>query len=153
MRIQAINLNKSYKINVRLVRRIVSFVFKSLPRRDVTLEIIFLTDKQIKGLNKRYKGKARPTDVLSFDLSEGSPGAGKLLGAIFISIDRARGNSKIFGKAVGEELTLYIIHGILHLAGYDDGRGRDRVKMEKAQDKILRDLCRKENLSKVLTPQ
>ena len=70
------NLHKGYRVNARLVNRIVSHVLEYCGRSgSPKIEIVFLTDKQIRVLNKKYKGEDRPTDVLSFDLG----GIGEIL--------------------------------------------------------------------------
>lgn len=144
--VSVLNLHKGYRINSRLVKIIVSYILSKQDMRSrASLEIVFLSDAQIRPLNKKYKGEDRPTDVLSFDLGDTND--------IFISIDKARENSKIFGTTFQEELTLYVIHGILHLSGYDDETKKDRAGMEKRQKEILSDLCKREDLSKVLTPR
>lgn len=146
MRLEIINLHGGYSVNNRIVNRIVSSVLKHCGKLgQAEFEIVFLTNNAIRAINKRYKGEDRPTDVLSFDLD----GAGE----IFISIDKALTNSKIFKTAFGEEFTLYIIHGILHLAGYDDETRSSRARMELKQGKILEEICKREDLSKVLTPR
>ena len=142
--VKVINLHKGYRVNTRLVKRIVSHVLKYCREFGTAeLELISLTNKDIRPINKRYKGEDRPTDVLSFDLDG--------MGEIFISIDKALANSKIFKTTLEEEFTLYVIHGILHLTGYDDESRTGRVKMEAKQGKILEEICKREDLSKVLT--
>ena len=152
--IQLKNLHKSYKLDERLVRRVVNRILKYCKNRSgVNLEIVFLTDKEIRRLNKKFKGSDRATDVLSFDLGGSAFGARPFLGEAFISIDRALINSKAFNTKFEEEVTLYIIHAILHLFGYDDITLKERARMERKQKEILRFLCKRENLSKVLTPR
>ncbi len=151
--VQLKNLHKSYKIDEHLVRRIVALILKYCKKpSDVNLEIVFLTDGEIRRLNKRFKGSDRATDVLSFDLGGSAFAGPPFLGEAFISIDRALENSKAFNTKFEEEITLYIIHAILHLFGYDDKRPEERIKMEKKQGEILRFLCKREDLSKVLMP-
>ena len=146
MRVSVVNLHRGYGVNSSLVKRAVVSALNGCGRRGSSeIEIVFLTDKQIRSLNKRYKGEDSPTDVLSFDLDGTAE--------IFISIDKAGENSKLFKTTPGKEVTLYIIHGILHLAGYDDLTPKDRARMESRQDKILEAICKRENLSKVLTPR
>lgn len=149
MRVQGIeilNLHKKYRLNEPLLKKIIRQIIKfSGKRKKTELGFVFLNDRAIAVINKRYKNKNRPTDVLSFDLDAA--------GEIFISLDRARSNAGIFGTKFEDEVVLYIIHGILHLSGYDDGIRDDRRRMSKKQDEILRYLWKKENLSKVLTPQ
>ena len=144
--VSVINLHKAYKVNEPLIRKIAAYVLLCCGKRIwAELELVFLDNRQIRRLNKRHKGEDRPTDVLSFNLGG--------MVEIFISIDKALANSKIFKTALEEEFTLYVIHGILHLIGYDDENRIDRVKMEAKQSKILKDICKRENLSKVLTPR
>ncbi|MDD5428559.1 MAG: rRNA maturation RNase YbeY [Candidatus Omnitrophica bacterium] len=154
-KLRVLNLHPAYRVNERVVKKIALYVLRPFcARGSAEVGFIFLTDRKIRALNKRYKGENRPTDVLSFDLSSGrSRKVHPLLGEIFISIDRARDNAASFDTALEEEFVLYIIHGILHLTGYDDETSKARARMEKAQERILRDLCKRENLSKVLTPR
>ena len=152
--VQLKNLHNAYKIDDRLVRRIVALILKYCKKpSDVSLEIVFLTNKKIRQLNKKFKGSDRATDVLSFDLGGRMFGTGPFLGEAFISIDKAAENSKVFGTKFEEEIALYIIHAILHLFGYDDGTLKERVKMERRQKEILKFICKREDLSKVLTPR
>jgi len=143
-RIRILNLHKKYRLNEPLVKKIIRQILKFCgKRKKIELGFVFLSDKAITAVNKRYKFKGSPTDVLSFDLDAA--------GEIFISLDRALENSRIFGTKFEEEVALYIIHGILHLFGYDDETPRDKRRMAKIQDEILKYLWKKENLSKVLT--
>jgi probable rRNA maturation factor len=139
------NHNKKHPINERFVVEIVRDILNILKKRSVALEIIFLSDPAIRVFNKKYKKSDRATDVLSFDLGS--------CGQIFISSDMALRNSRIFNTPLGKELVLYVIHGILHLYGYDDGNSQDRLRMFRRQDFILEKLCAKVRLSQVLTPR
>lgn len=149
--IKIINLNKKYRINEKRLRKIIKGVLRKIKKTgEADFEFVFLDDRAIRRLNKKYKNTDRSTDVLSFRLDgEGSRGR-KFLGNIFISIDRALANSKIYGTCPADELVLYVIHGILHLFNYDDGDPEARRRMEDKQREILSRLCR--NLSGVLTP-
>ncbi len=145
-KIQITNFHKGYKLNKRFLKRIVSHILNFCkPLKKIELEIIFLTDDGIKVLNRKYKGRNEPTDVLSFDLD--------MVGEIFISLDRAFANSKSFGTVFTDEVALYMIHGILHLAGYDDKAARARRRMSARENEVLEYLCTKEDLSKVLMPR
>lgn len=112
-------------------------------RRRFSLEILFVGDRDIRKLNKRFKGRGDATDVLSFGLGA--------MGLIAISLDTASRNAKIFGTLLHEEVVRYIVHGILHLFGYDDDTRLHRLEMAGKEDIILRSLCANTNLSKVLT--
>lgn len=144
--IRILNLHKKYGLNEPLIKRVIRHILKFCgKRKKIELGFIFLSDKAITVINKRYKKEDHPTDVLSFDLDAA--------GEIFISLDRALENSRIFGTRFEDEVVLYVIHGILHLFGYDDETPRDKRLMSKEQNEVLRYLWKKENLSKVLTPR
>lgn len=147
MKIAVENLNKNYTVDIKAVRRIAGRVLGCLAKKDLfELGIIFLDDVAIRRINRRFKKEDRATDVLSFDLDEG-------LREIYISIDRAAANSRRYRTGPAPELVRYIIHGILHLYGYDDLKREERTRMSAKEDEILRWLATKENLSKVLTPR
>ncbi len=145
-KIQAIVGCSASKYNVdealvgRIAKRILGKV--SCPRH-IALEILFVDDRDMRKLNKRFKGRGATTDVLSFGLGS--------VGSIAISLDTALRNAKTFGAPFHEEAIRYVIHGILHLFGYDDDTKLNRLKMAAKEEMILRSLCANTNLSKVLT--
>jgi probable rRNA maturation factor len=96
------------------------------------LAIVIVGDEELRALNRRYHGVDGPTDVLSF----GSP-EDEHLGDIFISYETARSNARRAGWRVQDELELLVIHGILHLTGYDDTTAQKRRKMWERQAEIL----------------
>ena len=150
--IKVINCNKFYSLNVKFVESIAAKVLKSL-KKDKTSEvdIVFMDDAAIKKLNKRYKNEDTPTDVLSFAIDGREFLRKQVLGEIFISLDTARRNSKLFGVVFEDEIVRYVIHGILHLFGYDDQAKAEKAKMWHKQERLLGELCKQETLSKVLT--
>ena len=138
------NLNKKHKLNEKFLENIALDILKILKKHKASIEITFLSDTDIRSINKKYKGRDRPTDVLSFELGE--------LGEILISSDTALKNSRRFGTSFEEEIVLYVIHGILHLHGYDDETAQEKKRMSKKEEFILKRLCQKK-LSKVLMPR
>jgi probable rRNA maturation factor len=102
------------------------------------ISLLLCDDARIASLNGRYRGLHRPTDVLSFaGESGGTPG--RVSGDIAISLDTLRRNAIAFGVTEDEELKRLTIHGILHLAGMDHGRGKGR-QMRDLQEKLLESL-------------
>jgi probable rRNA maturation factor len=107
-----------------------------LSRRKVT--VCFVEDREIARLNRKFLGKPKPTDVLSFPANGNgasdfpdSDGT-KVLGDIAISPQAARRNAKLFGRTLDEEIRILILHGVLHLAGYDhevDDGEMERIEM------------------------
>jgi len=146
------NKNKSYTISSPYIKKVIGQVLRWLKKtEDIEIEVIFVDDPAIKKLNKVYKRSDRTTDVLSFGLDAGVFGIKKLIGSVFISLDTARANSKRFGTSFEEEVVLYVIHGILHLVGYDDGTKAEIGRMRAEEKRILERICKAGNLSKVLT--
>jgi probable rRNA maturation factor len=92
-------------------------------------------DRQIQRVNKTYLGKDRPTDVISFNLSEGDK---ELRADIIVSADTALANSRKYRLSPARELYLYVIHGLLHVLGYDDTTEAQRRKMHKRELQLLR---------------
>lgn len=114
--------------------------------RSAALSLVFVTDRKIRALNKAYLNRDHTTDVLAFDLSEDAVSYSKkkqisrLEGEIIISATTAAKNAVHFDSTPFGELVLYIVHGILHLLGYDDHDLREKQKMKKKQEDIVRKL-------------
>jgi len=109
------------------VRRIAARI---LGRKN--LSVAFVTNAAIRRLNRRFLGHDYATDVLSFPLG------GDLFGEVVISAEYAAAEARRRGLPVEEELLRYVVHGILHLLGYDDHRPADRARMWKRQERELR---------------
>ncbi len=104
---------------------------------------MFTNDKFIKTLNNKYRGIDKPTDVLSFSLQEGvvkSPEieSDKLLGDIIISVETAQRQADNLNHSMERELTVLLIHGLLHLTGYDHEKGTDYKIMREKENEILK---------------
>lgn len=99
-----------------------------LPRAE--LSIVLTGDPQIKKLNRTFRKKDKPTDVLSFPMREGEAGdvAGSLLGDVVISVPTAARQARAKGHGVLFEVTFLLAHGLLHLLGWDhDTAAKDRA--------------------------
>ena len=102
------------------------------------LSITFVGRAAISRLNRRYLGHVGPTDVISFGLERvGKRGA--VVGDIYICADVARENARLQGISPGEELLRLVVHGTLHVLGYDhpDGSARTASRMWRKQERIL----------------
>lgn len=108
------------------------------------LNFIFCTDDYLLAINREYLQHDTYTDIITFDNSESED---KLAGDIFISIDRVRENAKRFGVPEWDELHRVMIHGVLHLCGYDDHEPEDKRLMTEKEDFYL--TIRDAKLSKV----
>ena len=94
---------------------------------DFEISLAFVDNETIHVLNKRYLDHDEPTDVLSFPLSD--PSAKKLSGELVIGVEVAKDRAEEMGHAVDAELALYVIHGLLHLCGYDDKKPDREIEM------------------------
>ncbi len=103
---------------------------------DSTVNIIFVRDKQIIPLNKMYRGTARATDVISFNLDD-HPSPNSIFGEIYISTDTAARNAAEYGVSFTGEVLRLCCHGFLHLLGYDHKKPRDRARMEAKERRYL----------------
>ena len=109
----------------------------SLGLRSCQLSICLATDEQIQDLNRRWRARDRPTDVLSFP-SGATPGSQwvlRFLGDVVISLDTAKAYAG--RRGIERELQRYLAHGLLHLLGYDHHRRRDAAKMAALERKLI----------------
>ena len=99
-----------------------------------TLNIIFCSDSFLYELNKTYLGHQTLTDIITFPYAvDPEP----VSGDIFISIHRVRENAEIFKQTFEDELNRVIIHGVLHLLGYEDGTKKEKQRMRLKEDYYL----------------
>lgn len=108
-------------------------VAESEIRRIGDISIIFCSDNYILDINRRYLGHDYFTDIITFDYCEGD----RLSGDLFISVDSVRENSVEYGTEFKDELNRVIVHGILHLIGYDDHTEEDVRVMRSKEDYYL----------------
>jgi len=121
MKLQIRNNQKIIKIDKRRIRRTGLKILKILDCADKEISLSFVDDENIKQLNKQYLGKDKATNVISFSLQEGeySNINPQILGDIIISVETAQRDTIKENLTVTQELEFLIIHGILHLLGYN----------------------------------
>lgn len=126
-------------MNRARVRRFAGGVLKAVRKSHMDLSLVLTSDREVRRFNRKYLGHDRPTDVLAFNLDERKRFSRKpVLGDVMISVDRARVYAARYNSTLWDEVKLYIVHGILHLLGYDDHRPKDRVRMRRKESEILR---------------
>lgn len=121
MKIQIENQQKLIKIDRKKIRSAITMLLKLEDCNDKEISITFVDDTGIQIINRQYLGKDKPTNVISFSLQEGECGGinPDLLGDIIISVETARRDAAKGGLCFDEEIIFLIIHGFLHLTGYD----------------------------------
>ena len=109
--------------------------------QDNELTIVLTDDARLQELNRDYLKIDAPTDVLSFPASETDPQTGaRYIGDILISVPRARSQAETAGHPVESELQLLVVHGVLHLLGYDHAEPEEKTHMWKVQAEVLETL-------------
>ena len=106
--------------------------------KEAKVSLAFVDDTTIAGLNKRFLDHEGPTDVITFPLS--GRGAKKLEGEVVMGAEVALREARGRGHDPNTELCLYVIHGVLHLCGYDDRSPRDAAAMRRKEREYLRQL-------------
>jgi probable rRNA maturation factor len=114
-------------VESKLLSKIAHRSLEVLGLNKAELSIALVSDAQIRRLNKLYRNKDKPTDVLSFPIGE-KVEDWLILGDIVISVDTAKRQAKEFGYSLEEELKRLLVHGLVHLLGYDHELGGEEEK-------------------------
>jgi probable rRNA maturation factor len=135
-KIEVRNLQRKIEVNVADLEKMAQKAVASclrLPAKGRTdlgplteVSILIVSDRRIASLHRRFMNEPGPTDVITFQHGE-----------IFISADTALRNARRFGHSLGRELRLYILHGLLHLQGFEDRDVATTRKMRAAEKKVL----------------
>jgi conserved hypothetical protein TIGR00043 len=141
MRKNRVLVKKKVKgVESKLLSKIAHRALEVLGLSKVELSIALVSDAQIKRLNKRYRNKDKPTDVLSFPIGE-KVEDWLILGDIVISVDTAKRQAQELGHSLEEELKRLLVHGLVHLLGYDhELGGEEEKKFFELEEFVLREL-------------
>jgi probable rRNA maturation factor len=110
----------------------------------LAISVVIVDDAGISDLHQRYLNDPTPTDVLAFDLRD-DPADGRIEGEIVVSAETAARQAGRFRSSPDQELLRYAVHGTLHLVGYDDHTPAGRLRMRRAENRILAGLTRATN--------
>lgn len=130
----------SENIDIQEVEKFLNFALKHENLNNVIFNIIFIDNKKIKEINKEYRNIDKETDVISFALEDNEELSfefGRLLGDIYISVDKVKSQAKEYGHSEKREMLFLAVHGLLHLLGYDHINKEDEEIMFKKQELIL----------------
>jgi probable rRNA maturation factor len=132
------------KVDVGLLRRRAAAILKAAGQARAELSIALVDDAAIRELNGQYRGKLRPTDVLSFSLVEGefADRRGKLLGDVVISVDTAARQARERRRGLDDTIAKLLVHGVLHLLGHDHEEDDEARRMLAEERRIWRVLAR-----------
>ncbi len=150
MNILITNNQASYEIDMQKLRQVAQFLLTALQCEErCEVSIALVHDDAIHLLNRQYRGIDRPTDVLSFALQEADmlvpfvrdfAEQPFVLGDVIISTDTARRQADERGHLVEKELWVLLIHGMLHLLGYDHETDEDAEEMEALERRLLNEI-------------
>jgi probable rRNA maturation factor len=132
--VHLLDRQRSMRIDGRWFRRLARLALRAESVQAATLGVVFVENSAMVQLHQRYFGRKDPTDVITFPLSE--PGA-RLAGEIVISTQVARARAAEFSWPGHVEAGLYLVHGILHLCGYDDRTPAPARRMQVRQEHLL----------------
>lgn len=133
-----INQELGSKIDEEKLKKVILFLGKKEKKIKGEIEINIVSNRTIKVFNKVYRGINRPTDVLSFAWQEDKKWPTTNLGQIYLSIDKIRGQAKEFKVTLEEEMYRMLIHGILHIIGYDHNNAKATKIMFEKQEWYLK---------------
>jgi probable rRNA maturation factor len=147
--IEVVNRQRLVRVDREAVANVASATLECVGRSGASLTVAFVRDRRIRDLNRDYRGKDRATDVLSFPAGDGHAGsAGAVSGAdpnstghigdVIISTDTALGQALEAGHSFAREVSELVIHGTLHLCGYD--HENDRGEMNRLELRLRRKL-------------
>ncbi len=131
-----ININNKTKdkINLSLVKKTVNKFLESYKLFEKEISIAFVSETRMKELNKRYRGIDKVTDVLSFS------GEDNFFGEIVINYAQIKKQAKKFNNNSEEELVFILVHGLLHLFGYEDETKTGQREMKKLGEKFIKSI-------------
>jgi rRNA maturation RNase YbeY len=132
MEISVHNLDQKIYISKQNIIQLIHFIAKKLELDMASCLIIFVKDEKLRLMHQEYLNDPDFTDVMTFNL-----GDDKIEGEIYISQDRIAENAKSFNVSIQSEINRTIIHGLLHLKGYDDKNDIDKTKMKDKEEELL----------------
>lgn len=133
-----VRLRRFAKRQASLLRAAES-ILASVGESQAELSLELVGDRRMRRLNRMYRKKDRTTDVLAFPMRESHNPCPMLLGDVVISVPTARRQAKESGRSLGDELAALLVHGVLHLCGYDHERSaREAVRMRRRETAIVK---------------
>jgi probable rRNA maturation factor len=124
------------------LRKIAASILKALEQSRAELSVALVGDQEMRPLNAKYRKKNKTTDVLSFPADPALTSETGLLGDVIISVEQAKRQAKERNHSLKKEMATLLIHGILHLLGYDHERSqRQATIMVRLEQKLLGYLC------------
>ena len=122
-----------------LRRAVLATLARAAPAVVGDITVVLAGDRAVRKLNRTFRGIDRATDVLSFDIGDGLK-RGEPFGDVVISVDMARRQAREYGATLREEVARLLVHGTLHLCGYDHQEPREAARMHGLTRRLVRKL-------------
>ena len=139
MKIEISNYTRKYRINKKELKQLIEQISKLTDCREGTISISFVGKKRIRAINRRFRGKDKATNVISFPFMDNLPKE-KIIGDIIICPSVASKEARKYGNNFVDYIAFLLIHGFLHLLGYDHIKEKDRLIMERKEEEIFRSI-------------
>jgi probable rRNA maturation factor len=142
MPVEIVRRGAGKRYPIRKFKNIALAVLELSGQKTAELSLALIGNGEMQRLNARYRRKDYPTDVLSFPAGAGPPGETPLLGDVIISVQKAAQQAKERRHTLEHEMITLLIHGVVHLLGYDHERSaKDARAMKRVERRIYRRLC------------
>jgi probable rRNA maturation factor len=142
MPVEIVRRSAGAKLPRRRIKEIAGAILTLVGKAEAELSVALIGNAEMRRLNARYRDKDYPTDVLSFPIEGPVASEDSLLGDVIISVEKAAQQAKERRRTLEHEMVTLLIHGIVHLLGYDHERStKDARAMERIEKRIYRALC------------
>lgn len=125
-------IGRTYKLNKEYLEKVAEAAFSFLPQKDGEIELSFVSESKIQELNKNYRQLNKVTDVLSFEILKNP-----LLGQVFVCYNKTKEQAETLGHSLEKEAAVLLVHGILHVFGFDHENESDYQQMHRLEEKII----------------
>jgi len=133
--VEIIGRSRVRKISRRRLKRSARRILKILGQGRAELSLALVDNREMQKLNARYRDKNEPTDVLAFPAGKALLPGMQVLGDVVISVEKAEEQARKRRKTLGQEIRTLLIHGVLHLLGYDHERSRRDARVMRGMEK------------------
>jgi probable rRNA maturation factor len=142
MPVEIVQRGAGKKLPSRKIKKIALKILELVAEKNTELSLALIGNTEMRRLNAKYRKKNYPTDVLSFPVDGIVPKETRLLGDVIISVEKAAEQAEDRGHSFELELITLLIHGVVHLLGYDHERSAKEARaMARVEKRIYRQLC------------
>lgn len=134
------------RIDIKKIKKILEYSIKNRKLKNKNINLIFTDNQQIKAINKKFRGKNRVTDIISYcieDMDFHIKDIGNDFGEVVISYPQAKSQAREMGCSIIDRIIILSVHGIVHILGYDHGKSLSSAKKMADKEKYILDNIKK----------